>query len=175
MNRFVQLHVLTSYPPSNLNRDDTGRPKTAALGEATRHVEAEPGLGGTVDAETAHAAFGEIAQFAVRDAFADQRDAAQPAGMRLDRVKDETVVVAVERGLHQDAAREATLYERKTIRAFSDTALADLKKAGMQVTEFSVAEQGKLRDKLKPVIEKHGAAIAATVAEMQAELAKARR
>lgn len=36
MNRFVQLHVLTSYPPSNLNRDDTGRPKTAALGEATR-------------------------------------------------------------------------------------------------------------------------------------------
>ncbi|WP_028312816.1 type I-E CRISPR-associated protein Cas7/Cse4/CasC [Derxia gummosa] len=36
MSRFVQLHVLTSYPPSNLNRDDTGRPKTALLGDATR-------------------------------------------------------------------------------------------------------------------------------------------
>jgi CRISPR system Cascade subunit CasC len=36
MSRFVQLHVLTSYPPSNLNRDDTGRPKTAVIGDCTR-------------------------------------------------------------------------------------------------------------------------------------------
>jgi CRISPR system Cascade subunit CasC len=36
MSRFVQLHLLTSYPPSNLNRDDTGRPKTALMGDAVR-------------------------------------------------------------------------------------------------------------------------------------------
>ena len=36
MSRFIQLHVLTAYPPSNLNRDDTGRPKTALLGDALR-------------------------------------------------------------------------------------------------------------------------------------------
>jgi CRISPR system Cascade subunit CasC len=36
MSRFVQLHLLTSYPPSNLNRDDTGRPKTALVGDANR-------------------------------------------------------------------------------------------------------------------------------------------
>jgi CRISPR system Cascade subunit CasC len=36
MSRFIQLHILTSYPPSNLNRDDTGRPKTAIVGDATR-------------------------------------------------------------------------------------------------------------------------------------------
>lgn len=36
MNRFMQLHLLTSYPPSNLNRDDLGRPKTAEMGGATR-------------------------------------------------------------------------------------------------------------------------------------------
>lgn len=36
MSRFVQLHILTSYPPSNLNRDDTGRPKTALMGDAMR-------------------------------------------------------------------------------------------------------------------------------------------
>lgn len=35
-HRFVQLHLLTHYPPSNLNRDDTGRPKTALVGDATR-------------------------------------------------------------------------------------------------------------------------------------------
>lgn len=36
MSRFVQLHILTNYPPSNLNRDDTGRPKTALVGDAMR-------------------------------------------------------------------------------------------------------------------------------------------
>ena len=36
MSRFVQLHLLTNYPPSNLNRDDTGRPKTALVGDTTR-------------------------------------------------------------------------------------------------------------------------------------------
>ncbi len=33
---FVQLHLLTSYPPSNLNRDDMGRPKTATMGGVPR-------------------------------------------------------------------------------------------------------------------------------------------
>jgi CRISPR system Cascade subunit CasC len=36
MNRFLQLHVLTNFPPANLNRDDTGRPKTALMGDALR-------------------------------------------------------------------------------------------------------------------------------------------
>lgn len=36
MSRFIQLHVLTSYPPANLNRDDTGRPKSALVGGAVR-------------------------------------------------------------------------------------------------------------------------------------------
>ena len=36
MQRFLQLHLLTSYPPANLNRDDLGRPKTATLGGALR-------------------------------------------------------------------------------------------------------------------------------------------
>ena len=36
MKRFVQLHLLTSYPPANLNRDDLGRPKTAMMGGKQR-------------------------------------------------------------------------------------------------------------------------------------------
>jgi CRISPR system Cascade subunit CasC len=36
MATFVQLHFLTFYPPANLNRDDTGRPKTAIVGGAER-------------------------------------------------------------------------------------------------------------------------------------------
>lgn len=36
MTTFLQLHLLTAYPPSNLNRDDTGRPKTAIFGGVPR-------------------------------------------------------------------------------------------------------------------------------------------
>jgi len=36
MSHFIQLHLLTSYPPANLNRDDLGRPKTAIMGGAKR-------------------------------------------------------------------------------------------------------------------------------------------
>ena len=36
MSRFLQLHFLTAYAPSNLNRDDLGRPKTAFFGGTQR-------------------------------------------------------------------------------------------------------------------------------------------
>lgn len=36
MGNFLQLHLLTSYPPANLNRDDLGRPKTAVMGGVQR-------------------------------------------------------------------------------------------------------------------------------------------
>lgn len=36
MSRFIQIHLLTAYPPANLNRDDLGRPKTAKMGGVDR-------------------------------------------------------------------------------------------------------------------------------------------
>ena len=36
MTTFIQMHLLTAYPPANLNRDDMGRPKTCAVGGAER-------------------------------------------------------------------------------------------------------------------------------------------
>jgi len=36
MSRFLQLHFLTVYPPSNPNRDDQGRPKSASFGGSPR-------------------------------------------------------------------------------------------------------------------------------------------
>ncbi|MEY2893516.1 MAG: hypothetical protein RJA98_3424 [Pseudomonadota bacterium] len=77
--------------------------------------------------------------------------------------------------LIQDAAKEAAVYERQVNRSKSADDLAELKAKGMQATELSAAEQAKLREKFKPVVEKHGAAIAATLAELQAELAKIRK
>lgn len=36
MTTFLQLHILTAYPAANLNRDDTGSPKTMKFGNANR-------------------------------------------------------------------------------------------------------------------------------------------
>ena len=36
MTTFLQFHLLTTYPPSNPNRDDQGRPKQASVGGAPR-------------------------------------------------------------------------------------------------------------------------------------------
>ncbi len=36
MTTFLQFHLLTAYPASNLNRDDTGRPKTVRFGGVDR-------------------------------------------------------------------------------------------------------------------------------------------
>jgi len=36
MDKFIQLHILTNYGPSNLNRDDLGRPKTVVIGRDQR-------------------------------------------------------------------------------------------------------------------------------------------
>lgn len=71
----------------------------------------------------------------------------------------------------EEAAREATQFERKTIREFGDKALDELKKNGMQVTELAPAEQAKMRDKLKPVVAKFSKEFGeATSKEMFTEL-----
>ncbi len=81
-----------------------------------------------------------------------------------------------EQKIVQDAAREATLFERKTIRAFSEKAVGELKKAGMQVTELPAAEQAKMRAKLQPVLAKFSKEFGEdTTAEMMGELAKLRK
>ncbi|WP_431100597.1 TRAP transporter substrate-binding protein [Roseateles noduli] len=82
---------------------------------------------------------------------------------------------AEEQKIVQEAAREATLHERKTIRAFSETALAELKKAGMQITELPPAEQARMRGKLQTVLTKFSKEFGEdTTAELNGELAKVR-
>jgi TRAP-type transport system periplasmic protein len=81
-----------------------------------------------------------------------------------------------DRKILQEAAVESTAYERTQSRAALQAGLEDLRKGGMQITELPPAEIAKLREKMKPVIEKHGATVGAdTVKAIQAELAKARK
>ncbi|MDR6856828.1 TRAP transporter substrate-binding protein [Variovorax guangxiensis] len=83
---------------------------------------------------------------------------------------------AEEKKIIEDSAAEATKFQRETSRAAADTALDSLKKAGMTVTELPPAEMAKLREKVKPVIDKYSASVGeATVKELMAEVAKVRK
>jgi TRAP-type transport system periplasmic protein len=83
---------------------------------------------------------------------------------------------AAEKKIIDDSADEATKFQRELSRKQSDEALAELKKAGMQVTEFTPAEMQRLRDKVKPVVDKYSADVGADIVkQVQAEIAKVRK
>jgi tripartite ATP-independent transporter DctP family solute receptor len=82
---------------------------------------------------------------------------------------------AAEKKIIDDSADAATKNQRMQSRAALAANLELLKKNGMIVSQFSAAEVSKLRDKMKPVIDKHSAAVGPVVAEVQAELAKLRK
>jgi tripartite ATP-independent transporter DctP family solute receptor len=82
---------------------------------------------------------------------------------------------AAEKTIVQDAVTESVKVQRVAARGQVAGALANMKTNGMTATELPAAEMTILRDKMKPVIAKHGEPIAATVAELQAELAKLRK
>jgi tripartite ATP-independent transporter DctP family solute receptor len=63
-----------------------------------------------------------------------------------------------ERKLFQEAALEARDYQRAVSREQNTKALEELKANGMQVTEFPPEEVAKLREKTKPVYDKHAEA-----------------
>jgi len=80
-----------------------------------------------------------------------------------------------ERKIIDDSADAATKNQRAQSRASLAANLELLKKNGMTITQFPPAEVAKLREKMKPVIDKHSAALGSTVADVQAELAKLRK
>jgi len=83
---------------------------------------------------------------------------------------------AEERKIISDAAAEATVFQRQASRGAADSALEALKQAGMTVTELPPAEMAKLREKVKPVIDKYTASVGEpTVKELMAEIAKVRK
>jgi len=81
-----------------------------------------------------------------------------------------------DRKILEEAAHESAQYERTQSRAMLQSGLEDLRKGGMQVTELPPAEVVKLREKMKPVIDKHAATVGEpTVKALMAELAKLRK
>jgi tripartite ATP-independent transporter DctP family solute receptor len=80
-----------------------------------------------------------------------------------------------ERKLLVDAANEAKPYERETSRRLDAEAVQTIKDNGMTVTEIAPEERQRMKDLLKPVIEKHQKTISEPlIQELNAELAKVR-
>ncbi|WP_117190414.1 TRAP transporter substrate-binding protein [Rhizobium terrae] len=81
-----------------------------------------------------------------------------------------------EKAVLQSAATEARDFQRKVSREADAKALDDIKKTGMQVGELSAAETQKLRDAVKPIIDKASTDIGAeTVSLLFKELEAARK
>lgn len=97
MSRFLQLHTLTFHAPSNINRDDTGRPKTAIIGGAERLRISSQAI-----------------KRAIRTSDVFQRAMAGHLGSRTQRLGDEIVQVLQADGLSTDkallAAREVAAF-----------------------------------------------------------------
>ena len=80
-----------------------------------------------------------------------------------------------ERKIIQDASNEAGVYERQVSRAANDKSADSLRKKGMQLNAIAPQEIARMRDKIKPVIDKFtkegGEALAN---EIHAEISKVR-
>jgi tripartite ATP-independent transporter DctP family solute receptor len=81
---------------------------------------------------------------------------------------------ADERKVLTDAANEVKSYERQVSRELDAKALDTLKSRGMVITEVSAQERARMRDKLKPVIDKHRQATGELGKEMTAEVERIR-
>jgi tripartite ATP-independent transporter DctP family solute receptor len=73
-----------------------------------------------------------------------------------------------------DAAQDVKSYQRKVSRDMDAKAVDALKAKGMTITEVSSQERTRIREKLKPVIDKHKQAVGDAAREMTAEVEKIR-
>jgi tripartite ATP-independent transporter DctP family solute receptor len=83
---------------------------------------------------------------------------------------------AADRTAIQEAAAEATAYQRQTSRALNAKLRGELVRLGMQINDVSPQERAHMRDKLQPVIAKYtGGASEATAREFFAAIEQARK
>ncbi|TCO73392.1 type I-E CRISPR-associated protein Cas7/Cse4/CasC [Rhodovulum euryhalinum] len=90
MSTFLQFHLLTSYGPSNPNRDDQGRPKQAMVGGSPRLRMSSQSI-----------------KRALRESAFFELDLKDNMGTRTKRLYDELVQRLVGHGAPENAAREA--------------------------------------------------------------------
>ena len=159
MTTFVQLHLLTTYPPSNPNRDDQGRPKTAMVGGAPRLRLSSQSIKRAVRTSPAFASaleghLGERTQRigeVVRDHLVDQKGADPVVAHAIaEKIADAFGALDTNRNKEKDGEKRRLLIaqlafispdERKAAIEFAEHALdegADLSKAAKKEIEKTV-------------------------------------
>jgi TRAP-type C4-dicarboxylate transport system substrate-binding protein len=80
-----------------------------------------------------------------------------------------------EKALIQEAANEAAVYQRQVSRNQTNKSLDQIKAAGVAINEVAPSEIERIRQKIKPVIDKYAKEIDADlVQQVNAEIAKVR-
>jgi tripartite ATP-independent transporter DctP family solute receptor len=80
-----------------------------------------------------------------------------------------------EKKIFEDAATETRDFQRKVAREMSDKSREFLIKSGMQINDIAPGEIARMREKVKPVVDKYASQVGeALVKQFDAELAKAR-
>jgi tripartite ATP-independent transporter DctP family solute receptor len=80
-----------------------------------------------------------------------------------------------EKKIFQDAANETRDYQRKVARDMDEKSRQNLVKSGMQINDISPEEISRMREKVKPVVEKYSAQVGEDLTkQFYAEIEKAR-
>jgi TRAP-type C4-dicarboxylate transport system substrate-binding protein len=97
-----------------------------------------------------------------------------PQSVVISRKVWDTIAEA-DRAILRQAAAESAVFQRAKARELEASLLDNLRKNGMQVTQLPAAEMQLLRERMKPVIARHGEKVSGTAAELQAELDRLRK
>ena len=130
----------------------------------------------TVDGQENPYATVEASKFyEVQKFFSDTRHIYNPQLLLVSKKFWDTLS-ADEKKIFQDAAYETRDYQRKTARDMTAKSREFVIKQGMKVNELSAQEIARMRDKVKPVIDKYTTQVGEPlVKEMYAEIDKARK
>ncbi|RDC68025.1 type I-E CRISPR-associated protein Cas7/Cse4/CasC [Rhodovulum sp. 12E13] len=122
MTTFVQFHLLTTYPLSNPNRDDTGRPKQATIGGAPRLRLSSQSL-----------------KRAIRETSYFMQDLAGHRGTRTRRLAGELAKELAEKGVDEKRAEEIAREIGKAFSKIEDKELEATTLAFISPDEWALA------------------------------------
>ena len=131
MTTFLQFHVLTTYPPSNPNRDDQGRPKQASVGGAPRL---------RLSSQSIKRALRESPEF--------QMGLAGHMGVRTKRIGEEIEAKLIKDGATAEAARKVALVVARQFSKLEPAAKGESEKPRATTLAFVSPDEWRFADEL---------------------------
>ena len=131
MTTFLQFHVLTTYPPSNPNRDDQGRPKQASVGGAPRL---------RLSSQSIKRALRESPEF--------QMGLSGHMGVRTKRIGEEIERKLIKDGATAEAARKVALVVARQFSKLEPAAKGESEKPLAKTLAFVSPDEWRFADEL---------------------------